>query len=171
MQGLLPSAVAGLPLKKATLIYNPVAGRQPAKRQQVMQQCAAVLGSAGMEVELAPTAGPGEAQGLAAAAVARGADVILVCGGDGTINEVINGLAPGQVPLGILPAGTANILARELGLPLNPVSAARHLARWSPRRIALGRANWGGAETPPQSATPESRQILRLERETLPCPL
>lgn len=113
-----------------------------------MRQSAVVLRGAGMEVELAPTSGPDQAQAMAHAAVARGSDVILVCGGDGTINEVINGLTPSRVPLGILPGGTANILARELRLPLNPVRAARHLARWSPRRIALGHARWDGAATP-----------------------
>lgn len=82
------------------------------------------------------------AQELAKAAVASGVDVVLACGGDGTINEVINGLAPSQIPFGILPGGTANILAHELRLPMNPVRAARQFARWKPRRIALGRARW-----------------------------
>ena len=91
---------------------------------------------------------------LAQAAVANGADVVLACGGDGTINEVINGLALSQVPLGILPGGTANILARELRLPLNPVRAARQFARWTPRRIALGRARWAEARAARLPANP-----------------
>jgi diacylglycerol kinase (ATP) len=66
----------------------------------------------------------------------------LVCGGDGTINEVLNGLAGSQVPLGLLPGGTANILARDMGLPLNPIRAATELSRWSPLRIPLGKATW-----------------------------
>jgi len=97
---------------------------------------------------------------LAQVAVANGADAVLACGGDGTINEVINGLALSRVPLGILPGGTANILAHELRLPLNPVRAARELAKWTPRRIALGRAWWGNGETPlagPESAAPHTR--------------
>jgi diacylglycerol kinase family enzyme len=79
---------------------------------------------------------------LAQAAAANGSGIVLVCGGDGTINEVINGLAGSQVPLGLLPGGTANILARDMGLPLNPVRAAAELSRWSPRRIPLGKATW-----------------------------
>ncbi len=104
-----------------------------------------MLRSAGIDAALAPTTRPEEASGLAKAAVASGVDLVLVCGGDGTINEIINGLAPSQVPLGILPGGTANILARELRLPLSPVAAARQVASWSPRRIALGRARWQSA--------------------------
>jgi YegS/Rv2252/BmrU family lipid kinase len=139
-------------LKKGILIYNPVAGRRPAGREREVRQAADVLRQTGLEIELAPTARPDMAHELAQAAVANGADVVLACGGDGTINEVINGLAPSHVPLGILPGGTANILARELRLPLNPVRAAHQLRNWTPRRIALGRAHWGGEQAPPPSS-------------------
>ena len=101
-----------------------------------------MLRDAGLGVELAPTACAGDATVLARAAAAGSQELVIVCGGDGTINEVINGLAPSEIPLGILPGGTANILARELRLPISPVTAARRLAHWSPRRIALGRARW-----------------------------
>jgi YegS/Rv2252/BmrU family lipid kinase len=129
-------------LKKGILIYNPVAGRRPARREREVRQAADVLRQAGLAIELAPTARPDMAHELAQAAVGNGADVVLACGGDGTINEVINGLAPSQIPLGILPGGTANIVAHELGLPLNPLRAARQFACWTPHRIALGRAHW-----------------------------
>jgi YegS/Rv2252/BmrU family lipid kinase len=95
-----------------------------------------------MELEVSATQEPGAASELAKEAARRETDVVLVCGGDGTVNEVINGLAGSQVPLGLLPGGTANILAREVGLPLNPVRAAAQLSRWSPRRIPLGRVLW-----------------------------
>jgi diacylglycerol kinase (ATP) len=131
-------------LKKGTLIYNPVAGRRPAKREREIHAAAEALRETGLELQLAPTSRPAMAHELAQAAVASGVDVVLACGGDGTINEVINGLAPSQIPLGILPGGTANILAHELRLPINPVRAARELAHWTPRRIALGRSRWGG---------------------------
>ena len=104
-----------------------------------------MLRRAGLDVELAATPGPAMAREMAQAAAADGVDVVLVCGGDGTINEVINGLAPSHVPLGILPGGTANILAHELTLPMHPVRAARQFAQWTPRRIALGRARWVAA--------------------------
>ena len=141
-------------MKKGTLIYNPIAGRRPAKREREVRNAVAVFREAGLEIELAPTVRPAMAHELAKRASANGAEVVLVCGGDGTINEVINGLSPSRVPLGILPGGTANILARELGLPLDPVRAAAEFARWSPRRIPLGKATWGaeGASTNGTSA-------------------
>lgn len=71
-------------------------------------------------------------------AIARGADLILAAGGDGTINEVINGMAGSDVPLGILPGGTANVLATELGLGSRLERAARRLEHSSPERISLG---------------------------------
>jgi len=144
-------------LKKGILIYNPVAGRRPAKRGREIHRAAEVLRQAGLELELAPTAGPAMAHELAQDAVARGVDVVLVCGGDGTINEVVNGLAGSHVPLGILPGGTANIVARELRLPLDPVRAARQFPRWTPRRIALGHARWEEeqAEANPRQQAPQ----------------
>ncbi|MBI3695904.1 MAG: NAD(+)/NADH kinase, partial [Acidobacteria bacterium] len=69
----------------------------------------------------------------------EGADLILVCGGDGTVNEVVNGLAGTPTPLAVLPAGTANVMAVETGLPLDPVRAAALLPQLEPRRISLGR--------------------------------
>jgi YegS/Rv2252/BmrU family lipid kinase len=136
-------------LKKGVLIYNPVAGRRPAGRVREVRKAAGVLRRLGLEIELAPTARPDMAHELAQAAVANGADVVFACGGDGTINEVINGLALSQVPLGILPGGTANIVARELRLPLSPARAARQFIRWTPHRIALGRVRWEEAPAAP----------------------
>jgi diacylglycerol kinase family enzyme len=72
---------------------------------------------------------------------------VIVFGGDGTINEAAQALSGMNVPLGILPGGTACVLANELGLGNNPVRAARALTGASPRRIAIGRLAFGGGES------------------------
>lgn len=137
-----------------TLIYNPIAGRRPARRAREIRRVIEVLRGAGMEVEVSPTTGPETAARLASEAAARDTSMVLVCGGDGTINEAINGLVGSYVPLGILPGGTANILARELGVPLDPVRAAAQLPRWSARRVPLGRANWVAEKKPASNSHP-----------------
>lgn len=105
-----------------------------------------------MEIQLEATTGPGTARNLAQISVNRGVELVLVCGGDGTVNEVINGVATSNTPLGILPGGTANIVAKELNLPHHPVRAARALPRWTARRVALGRATWGSRGLDPSDA-------------------
>lgn len=138
-------------LKNATLIYNPVSGRRTHKRENQIREAARILEASGITVRIESTSWPSNASTIARAAADRGDDLILVCGGDGTINEVINGITPGRATLGVLPGGTANILANELGLPRNLVRAARELPSWTPRRIALGRAAWT-LESPPAPA-------------------
>ncbi len=81
----------------------------------------------------------GHASELARNAVAGGADLVLVLGGDGTINEAANGMIPSRVPLGILPGGTANVLSNELGLGNRLERAAERLGNCVERRIAVGR--------------------------------
>jgi len=150
-------------LKTATLIYNPIAGRKPKRRARQIQDAAAALAASGIKVKLAQTSGPGTAGQMAREEAQRGETVILVCGGDGTINEVINGLVPGEATLGILPGGTANIIAKELGLPHDPVRAARELPCWRPRRIALGRVTWPAAGAgPTQDRSVDQRYFLSV---------
>lgn len=88
---------------------------------------------------LCPTERPEHATQLATEAIRNGADLILAAGGDGTVNEVANGLVGRTVPLGVLPAGTANVLACEVGLPRNPLDAAALLPELVPQTIAVGR--------------------------------
>lgn len=145
-------------MKSATIIYNPIAGWRPHKHERLVREAAAALENQGISVQLLQTTGPDTARGLARDAAARGEELIIVCGGDGTINEVINGIAPGKTTLGILPCGTANIFAKELGLPHHPVRAARELVNWVPRRIALGRVTWPKGN----GAQIESRLFLSL---------
>jgi len=128
-----------LPLKNATIIYNPIAGGHPAARARQIREAVAALESQGIAATAMPTTAPGSAVSQARA-VAQSGQMVVVCGGDGTINEVINGLVPGNATLAVLPAGTANIFAKELGLPHDPVRAARELGSWQPKRIAVGLA-------------------------------
>ncbi|MGH9861303.1 MAG: diacylglycerol/lipid kinase family protein, partial [Candidatus Acidiferrales bacterium] len=79
-----------------------------------------------------------------------GAQLVVASGGDGTVNEVVNGLAGSQVPLGILPAGTANVLAKELALPWDVHEAARLLTSSRLQRIALGAAVSDSARDAPR---------------------
>jgi diacylglycerol kinase family enzyme len=85
------------------------------------------------------TTGPRTAEACARRAVDENVDMILVAGGDGTINEVINGIAPSRIPVGIVPAGTANVLACEVGLGTSYQKAVRMVSRCVPERVALGR--------------------------------
>ena len=124
--------------RNAFLIYNPAARGLDGWRIAGIDRAAIALREAGHGVDLVPTEAPGEGSVLALECLRRGADLILVAGGDGTINEVANGMVHQEVPLGILSAGTANVLATELGLagPLEQIAA--QVGRWLPRRIAAG---------------------------------
>ena len=86
-----------------------------------------------------PTSGPGDATQIARRAVAAGADLIIVLGGDGTINEAVNGMVHSKTTLGILPGGTANVLATELGLGSRLGAAIERLPKSVERRVAVGR--------------------------------
>ncbi|HRZ34877.1 MAG TPA: diacylglycerol kinase family lipid kinase [Candidatus Paceibacterota bacterium] len=105
-------------------MFNPTARGNKAKRFRRRLEALA------RECVLMPTAGPGVAVDLAAQAVRQGFDTVVAAGGDGTVNEVLNGIAGVEhglerARLGILPLGTMNVFARELGLPLNPDAAWR----------------------------------------------
>ncbi len=101
----------------------------------------------GIVVAHTPTEAAGHATELARDAVTAGADLVLVLGGDGTINEVANGMIPSRVPLGVLPGGTANVLANELALGNRLERAVERLGRCVERRIAVGRLCKGLGET------------------------
>src|SRR5580658_471556 len=125
-------------IKDALLIYNPTSGRRRQRRFAEIEHAARILKDAGIIAELAPTTAPGAATKIARQAVDQRRGMVIACGGDGTINEIVNGLARSQVPMALLPAGTANILAKELGIPWDIPQAARLIAGGAIRRIALG---------------------------------
>ena len=120
------------------LIANPNAGQNRARRAAQVARFCALLQARDLTVEVLHTNAPGDATRLAAAAAAGGAREIVVAGGDGTINEALQGLAGTRARLGVWPAGTANVLARELGLPFDLPGVCDVLARGHARRIYLG---------------------------------
>ena len=106
--------------RQASLIYNPASGRKRTSRQKKVEQAREILLPWIDQVDLTPTSRRGDATRLASEAVVAGCDLVIACGGDGTINEVAGGLAGSDIPLFPLPAGTANVLAEETGLPMDP---------------------------------------------------
>jgi diacylglycerol kinase (ATP) len=131
-------------LRNALLIHNPNAGNGGSGRRQMLDEARRIFSFAGIEAELIETRGPGDATEMALRATAEGRQLVIACGGDGTLNEVVNGLAAEQngnpVPLALLPGGTANVLAKELNLPWDIPSAAERLVHGHVRDIALGLA-------------------------------
>jgi diacylglycerol kinase (ATP) len=125
-------------IRDALVIFNPTAGRARGLHPRALDRARKVLARDGIESELAPTDGPGSGPELARRAIREHRQMVIVCGGDGTLNEVVNGLAGSAVPLALLPAGTANVFAKELGLPWNVEKAASLVARSTLRRVALG---------------------------------
>jgi diacylglycerol kinase (ATP) len=127
-------------MRKALLLYNPESGAQKTKRLMQIERAAATLRGAGVQAEMEPTRGPKMAGEQARAAVTYGFDTVIACGGDGTIHDVLQGLAGSpQIAMGVLPLGTANALANDLQLPRNPEHAARRLLTYSPKTIAAGK--------------------------------
>jgi diacylglycerol kinase (ATP) len=131
-------------LRNALLIHNPNAGNGGAGRRQMLDQARRILASGGIEAELIETRGPGDATQMAQQAANEGRQLVIACGGDGTLNEVVNGLAAEEnqhrVPLALLPGGTANVLAKELNLPWDIPGAAEKLLHGEIKDIALGLA-------------------------------
>lgn len=126
------------------LIFNPAAGQLDARRD--LERAMALLASRGWRIAMAETTFAGSATETARAAAASGQEVVLVAGGDGTLHEVVNGLVGSEVALGVLPVGTANVWAREIGMPTalplvsDLLPAARALAEGRVYRIDVGRA-------------------------------
>ena len=125
-------------IRKATLISNPKTGRYASRRLRPIPELASRLESLGLKVDLRLTSGPGDATEIASRVARNGSSDVIVAGGDGTINEAIQGLAGTKARLGIIPRGTANVLARELGLPLDDEPALQIAAQGKTREVYLG---------------------------------
>jgi diacylglycerol kinase family enzyme len=124
--------------RRILLLVNPISGRGRALR--AAERFLRALRSEGAVAEEFRTATAGDATRHAAEARGGGFDAVVAVGGDGTVNEALNGLEGSGIPVGILPAGTANVLARDLGLPFDPEGAARVAARGRPRALDTGEA-------------------------------
>ena len=137
------------------VIFNPAARGNKARRfrhflNELSQQCA-----------LKATTAPGDARRFAQAAVATGYDIIAAAGGDGTVNEVLNGIGDDpdgftKTRLGVLPLGTVNVFARELKIPLKLERAWRVLKRANEMKIDLGRAEFS------EDGKPQQRYFMQL---------
>jgi len=161
---------------KAHLIYNPTAGPRDVRR--ALKRTCSFLRRRGWSVELQLTKKPGDALVLARTAAQDGCDVAIVAGGDGTVNEAVNGLVGTQTALGVLPVGTGNLWAKQLGVPTytltNPLrlhEAAAGLTEGTIRLVDVGQVNnryflcWAGIGLDAQVTTkmePRQRRTKRL---------
>jgi len=130
----------------ARLIYNPTAGPWDVRR--ALKRVRSELGKRGWSVDLHLTEKPGDATRLAREAAEMGYDVAVAVGGDGTVNEVVNGLVGSETALGVLPEGTGNLRARQMGIPVyaltNPLrlhETAAMVAGGTIRQIDVGQVN------------------------------
>jgi YegS/Rv2252/BmrU family lipid kinase len=129
-------------MRRVALIYNPASGQHTNGRRAAIDKAIAVLSAAGIEAEALATIGPGSAGKQAEEAAVRGCDTIIACGGDGTVHEVLQSLVGTTVALGVVPLGTANALAANLGIPSSPVKAVRKLLTAEPERLAVGKITY-----------------------------
>lgn len=164
---------------KTVLVYNPTAG--PWDMLRPLKRLATYLGKCGWSIDLVQTQYEGDASRYAREAASGGVDLILVAGGDGTINEIANGLSNSDTVMGIVPVGTGNILAHQLRMPiLSPVTPIVRdigdvLLRSRVQRVDVGLVNdrrficWAGLGLDAEIAAqmePRPRHIKRLR--TLP---
>jgi len=113
--------------ERCLIIANPISGMGLGRRQA--PRLAAALREQGRRVELVWTDAPGTARQAAERADPSDVALILCVGGDGTLNEIVNGLADKHIPVSILPTGTGNVLAKEYGMPYGVGRAADMIAR------------------------------------------
>ncbi len=142
-------------MSRAIIVYNPAAGRFPSR--MLTERAADVLRAEGWEIQLEQTHGGSHITELARQAVQQNMDAFFSAGGDGSLNFAVQGLWGGETALGVLPAGTANVWAKELGLPdltwtrwMALEESARRLAKATVRKADIGLCNghpfllWGG---------------------------
>ena len=127
-----------MPKRRAILISNPKTGRYGARRPAQLGVLCDYLRTHDVAVEQVSTKCPGDATKIAARAAQDGFNEVIVSGGDGTINEALQGIVGTEARLAILPRGTGNVLAQELELPLDARGAIEVIARGRTRKLHLG---------------------------------
>ena len=139
---------------RALLIYNPSSGNNRARRQHQVEAVEAAFDAAGRRTDILATTGPGSAPQQVREHCARTpVDAVIACGGDGTMNEVLQAMVADRIParLGIIPLGTGNVVGNDLGLSRNPAQAARQLLAAKPTRIAVGQISYVDRQQQPAS--------------------
>ncbi len=138
-------------MQKVAVVENPASGQTSPRRKAIVDSTLAALHHAGVETEHLMIDGPGSGSALAREAIARGCDTVLVCGGDGTVHEVLQALVGTNVALGVVPMGTANALASDLGLSRSPEKAIRSLLHAEPTQVPVGRISFRDSQGEPCS--------------------
>ncbi|HKZ57584.1 MAG TPA: diacylglycerol kinase family protein [Thermodesulfovibrionales bacterium] len=118
------------------LIFNPTAKNASGRK---IVRASHFLRSRGYKAEILFTEQKGHAESLARDAVKESPSLIIAAGGDGTFNEIVNGIAGSEIPMAILPLGTTNVLAKELGLPETVDDAMEIAVRGTPKTVSIGK--------------------------------
>lgn len=121
--------------RRLLVIFNPIAGRGAHAK---LTRALAALERLGVAVTLRETKAAGDAETFAREASGADFDGVVIAGGDGTLNEAVNGLRDADLPIAVFPFGTENVLAREIGLTRNPERVAEIAARGPARPISVG---------------------------------
>jgi diacylglycerol kinase (ATP) len=133
-------------VRRVTIVYNPKSGRIRGRARKI-EKMARLLQARGIAAEVASTQGPNDGAALARDAIAAGAEIIIPFGGDGTLNEVIQGMIGSSASLAIWAGGTENVAARDLGMPFSTERLADVIAAAKTRRISLGLVRTGDASS------------------------
>ncbi len=138
-------------MQKIAVLYNPLSGRRRERRLADVEAVDAILRNEGFEARIVATLGSNATPDQVRQQIADGCDTIFACGGDGTIHDVLQGMVGSHIALGVIPLGTANSLAHDLGLPMSASGATTALLQGLPKRIAVGKIDCIGFKGEPVS--------------------